>query len=403
MTPRPQRYPADRETKRRALLDAVEMVREAAIATSAEAEQMGTLPEAVVKALDEAGLFGLKVPAELGGAEADPVTQIDVIEKMAYIEPSVGWCMFINSTGAGWVGAFLPEESVSRVFTGGRIPHVAGVGSVRGARGVAVEGGYRVSGLFQFASGSGFAEWLVGAFAIEDDAGGTVEQRFFLVPVDEARLHENWQVAGLKGTSSGDFSLDDVVVPEAMTWDWRDLTQGRPKRGGPIFRLGAPAFTANEHGAFALGVARRALDLVTEQALSKRRGTAGAATLIADRQVFQRFVGRADLQLKAARALLCELHERAWQEACAGHSIEPDLASELRAASVLATDIGIDVTSQALRYAGGSGLYLDNMLQRCFRDIVASGQHFAVSDLQYEAHGMFKLGMGQEAPRTGTR
>ena len=403
MSTRAKRYPADREAKRRVLLDAVEQVREAAIAGAAEAERIGRLPDSVVKALDDAGLFGLKLPAELGGAEADPVTQIDVIEKMAYIEPSVGWCMFINSTGVGWPGAFLPEESIPRVFKGDRVPHVAGVGSLRGPRGKAVDGGYEVSGLFQFASGIGFAEWLVGAFEVKDEAGDTLDRRSFLVPVEEAVNHDNWQVAGLKGSSSGDFSLESVFIPEAMTWEWRELAEGRPKRGGPIFRLGAPGFTANEHGAFSLGVARRALDLVTEVALSKRRGTAGVTQLISDRQVFQRFVGKADLQLRAARALLCELNERAWQEVCAGRSIQPGFASELRAVSVLATDVGIEVASQALRYGGGSALHLDNMLQRCFRDIVASGQHFAVSDLQYEAHGMFKLGLGDQVPMTGTR
>ena len=395
-------YPADREAKRRVLLDAVEEVREAAVAGVDEAERYGKLSPAVVKALDDSGLFGLKLPAELGGAEADPVTQIDVIEKMAYIEPAVGWCMFIGATSVGWPGAFLPDESIATVFDSDHIPHVAGVGGVRG-RGVAVEGGYEISGRFQFASGFGHAEWLVGGAAIQDDAGETVEQRFFLIPVSQATNHDNWQVAGLKGTSSGDFSTDSLFVPVEMTWDWQDLAQGNPRRGGPIFHLGMPAFTANEHAAFSLGVGRRALDLVIETAQSKRRGHGAAASLIGDRPVFQRFVGEADLRLRAARALVCELHEKAWQEVSAGRSIEPALATELRAVGVLATEVAVDVAGHAMKYGGGSALFLDNMLQRCFRDVVASGQHLAVSDTAYEGHGQFKLGLGENVPMTGTR
>jgi alkylation response protein AidB-like acyl-CoA dehydrogenase len=395
-------FPTDRDARRRVLLDAVDEVREAAIAGADEAERLGKLPPAVVEALDDSGLFALKLPAELGGAEADPVTQIEVIEKLAYIEPSVGWCMFIGSTSIGWPGAFLPEESLAAVFKGDHVPHVAGVGGVRG-KGVRVEGGYEVSGRFQFASGLGHAEWLVGGATIQDEAEEVLEQRFFLIPVSDAFVHDNWQVAGLKGTSSGDFSLDSLFVPAAMTWDWQDLAQGRPQRGGPIFRLGMPSFTANEHAAFSLGVGRRALDLVIEIAQSKRRGHGAAATLVGDRPVFQRFVGEADLRLRAARALVCELYERAWQEVSAGRSIEPALATELRAAGVLATETAVHVAGQAMKYGGGAALFLDNMLQRCFRDVVASGQHLAVSDTQYEAHGQFKLGMGENVPQTGTR
>jgi indole-3-acetate monooxygenase len=402
MTTQTRSYPADREAKRRVLLDAVDEVREAAIAGADEAEQLGKLPAATVKALDDSGLFGLKLPAELGGAEADPVTQIDVIEKMAYIEPAVGWCMFIGATSIGWPGAFLPEESLARVFKGDHVPHVAGVGGVRG-RGVEVEGGYEISGRFQFASGIGHAEWLVGGAAIQDAAGETVEQRFFLIPVSDAVNHDNWLVAGLKGTSSGDFSTESLFVPKEMTWDWQDLAQGRPRRGGAIFHLGMPAFTANEHAAFSLGVGRRALDLVIETAQSKMRGHGATATLVGNRPVFQRFVGEADLRLRAARALVCELHEKAWQEVSAGRSIEPALATELRAVGVLATETAVDIAGQAMKYGGGAALFLDNMLQRCFRDVVASGQHLAVSDTAYEAQGQFKLGMGENVPVTGTR
>jgi alkylation response protein AidB-like acyl-CoA dehydrogenase len=83
--------------------------------------------------------------------------------------------------------------------------------------------------------------------------------------------------------------------------------------------------------------------------------------------------------------------------------VEPSLATELRAVGVFATETAVDVAGQAMKYGGGSALFLDNMLQRCFRDVVASGQHLAVSDTSYEAHGKFKLGMGEDVPQTGTR
>ncbi len=232
MTTRARTYPTDREAKRLALLDAVDEVRDAAIAGADEAERIGKLPASVVEALDASGLFGMKLPAELGGAEADPVTQIAVIEKMAYIEPAVGWCMFIGATSVGWPGAFLPDESIERVFNRERLPHIVGVGGVRG-RGVAGEGGYEVSGRYQFASGIGHAEWLVGGAAIQDQAGEVTEQRFLLIPVEQAVNHDNWQVAGLKGTSSGDFSVESLFVPRELTMDWQDIAPALARRTRP--------------------------------------------------------------------------------------------------------------------------------------------------------------------------
>ena len=116
------------------LLDAVDSVRDVVVACADESEALGDLAPAAVRAMDEAGLFALKLPAELGGAEADPVTQLEVIERMAYNDPSAGWAPMIGATSIGWIGAFLPDESVAQIFAGGRIPTAAGIGGVSGTR-----------------------------------------------------------------------------------------------------------------------------------------------------------------------------------------------------------------------------------------------------------------------------
>ena len=79
-------FPPGREEKRQVLLDAVAEVREVLEAGADQAEEDGTLPQASMDALYESGLLGLKLPAELGGAEADPVTQLEVIEALARID-----------------------------------------------------------------------------------------------------------------------------------------------------------------------------------------------------------------------------------------------------------------------------------------------------------------------------
>ena len=86
-----QQFPAERQEKRQALLQAVDSVGEVLAANADESEALRTLPQASVAALRDSGLFRLKLPTQLGGAEADPVTQIDVIEAVSYIDSAAGW------------------------------------------------------------------------------------------------------------------------------------------------------------------------------------------------------------------------------------------------------------------------------------------------------------------------
>jgi indole-3-acetate monooxygenase len=112
--------------KRRFLLDAVASVRDVLAAHADEGESLRTLPQASVDALTDSGLFAMTCPAELGGAEADPVTQIEVIEAVSYIDPSTGWSLAICNGGVSMTGSLLLQTAVDRMFGGERPPRVAG-------------------------------------------------------------------------------------------------------------------------------------------------------------------------------------------------------------------------------------------------------------------------------------
>jgi alkylation response protein AidB-like acyl-CoA dehydrogenase len=385
-------FPADREAKRRALLSAVERVGGRVAAHADEAERIATLPAPTITALYDAGLLALKVPAVLGGAEADPTTQIDVIEALSAIDASAGWCLMVGATTIAMPGAFLEDDAVARIFTDGRIPLGAGCYMPTG-QAVEAKGGYRVTGRWAFASGIRHAAWVSGTARVVRDGAPTGERRVFVVPTADVRVHDTWQVAGLRGTGSCDFSVADMHVDDAFTWD---IDRAVPRRGGPLYRLGLPAFVANEHAAFALGVGRRALEAVTALAASKARGF--PPSLVAARPTFQRFLGQAELRLRAMRAFVVEIHEAAWATVRAGGLLSARQQAELRSAAVLATEAALDVVTQAFRYAGGSALYESSALQRCLRDLNAAAQHFVVSDSAYESLGQFMLGLATAHP-----
>ena len=123
---------------------------------------IGTLPEPAWRALHDAGLFRLKSPRELGGFEADPITQIEVIERLAYIDTSAGWCMFVGSGTFSLMAAWMADEGIADFLVdGGGLARTAG-GVAANGRAERVEGGYRLTGRWPFASGSEHAEWLGG-------------------------------------------------------------------------------------------------------------------------------------------------------------------------------------------------------------------------------------------------
>ena len=378
----PMRFPRDRHEKRRVLLDAVASAREAVAACADESERLGTLAPAAVDAIREAGLFTLKLPQALGGAEADPVTQMEAIEALAYIDAAAGWCLMIGATAIGRPGAFLCDDAIAKMFAGGRIPTAATATAISGEA-IPVEGGYTLTGRWPFASGVRHAEWMVaGAKAPTRD--NTEESSLTLVyPVEKGKIHDNWYVMGLEGSGSNDISVKNLFVPAEFTWE---TALWEPRRGDAIYRMGRPGFVANEHPAIALGIASRALDEIVTGAPNKKRGNPPTSSL-ADREAFRGDIARCDFRLRAARALSHEVFERAYQITCTGRVPDDAVQAEMRAVAAHATFEAVDVATVAFRYAGGSAIHRSHILQRCLRNVNAAAQHFMVSDSSLENYG----------------
>ncbi len=379
--------PLDRETLRENLLTAIDRVRPTLEADAEANDATETLEWSSVEALYREGLLSLKVPRELGGPEVDPLLYLELIDELSYVNTSAGWCAFINSTSTALCGAFIPDAGVERIFPGDRMPIASGALIPRGLA-TPVEGGWRVSGRWPFASGSAHSSWLLAGFRIVRNDEPGPEHMIMACPVEDVQFLNNWQVMGLQGTGSRDFVLTDYFVPEDLAFD---LPTTDPRKGGPMFWMGRPGFVTPDHAAFALGVARRALDEIALQAGSYQRGY--LASPIGLRGALQHDLGKCDQQLRAARALCREALEDAW-EFCLREE-RPDLERQLRlrGACVYATDVACQVTTTAFRYGGGSAIYNDRVLQRCMRDINAAAQHFMVNTSAYDNLGQFRLGM----------
>ncbi len=134
-----------------------------------QAEQERQLPQPLLAALIDAGLFRLLLPRSLNGAEVDPVTFVEVIEEVAKLDASSAWCL-CQASGCSMVAAYLRPDVAAAIF--GNDPRaILAWGPGLDARAVAVEDGYRVTGTWSFASGGRHATWLGGACPIYEADG----------------------------------------------------------------------------------------------------------------------------------------------------------------------------------------------------------------------------------------
>jgi len=339
-------------------------------AGAAEGARQGYISEDVSRAIASSGLWGLRLPRVFGGMEADPRTYIDVIEELSYADPSTGWAFMAASFAAGQA-VNLGPSALEAIYRGDNGFITAGQVSTLG-RAQAVEGGYRVQGDFHFGSGSQFASWFLGAFALfagEQPVLDDLGQQTVIVCFTSrknVRLKGNWDVMGLAATGSVDFEFIDQMIP----LDFVLGVPGRPDQGGPTHKIGVSI----GHCAWALGAGKRALDEIFRLAQRKRRFK--RATLI-DQPVFQKQYGEHLATLQAARALAITVFAD-WFDAAKSGKPSLEVRAQARLASAWATDVALKVGQFAMFSAGSDGVRNnggENTIQRVYRDLQVGATH----------------------------
>jgi len=346
-----------------------------------------TMTKPVIEAFAKTGLNHLQVPKELGGLEADVDTALDVLEEIAHQDGSIGWSFMANSNATA-VSAMLDPVVARRMLEGG--PGIVFAGQLA-SRGKAkrVDGGFQVQGRFQFGSGCAHASWIGGG-ALLYDADGNRELKdagmpavlAFYVPRDSVELTGNWDVLGLRGTGSFDYTIPEQFVEEGRTF-W--LFEGEPRCGGGVYRLGAVAFAGIGHAAWALGVARRALDEIQAIAMAGRARIGGTA--MRDQQAFQRAFSENTLALRSVRLLVHDTIGDIVRRLDGGDPMTKAMRDELVSAVTYQTRVCMDVVEFAYMSSGSAGLRNPSILQRCFRDMCVGAQHIYVDPRTFDEMG----------------
>ena len=360
-------------------------------AAADEIERRRELPEPVVDALVERGLFRLLLPRSLGGAELLPAEFVPVIEEIAKADAATAWCLN-QASGCSMTAAYLDPEAACEIFGGPRgiLAWGPGPGTAR-----VVAGGYRVSASWSFASGSHNASWLGCHVPILETDGtprlhpdGSPVVRTMLFPKASAEMTDIWHVIGLKGTGSDQFSVEDLLVPERHSATRDDGTR---REKGLLYRFSSLQLYAAGFAGVAMGVARSTLDAFVELACDKVPFRSGGT--LRDNQLIQSQVAQAEARLTAARAfLLGSLEEITAEIARLGH-ITLDQRMTVRLASTFAIHQSLQVVDTAYHAAGSTAIFEANPFERRFRDIHTVSQQLQGRQEHFETVGQYLLGL----------
>ncbi len=253
------------------------------------------LTRPVFQAIAEAGLLRLWAPRALGGWELSPPDFMAVVEAAASLDGSIGWVVG-NGGGMSRAAGYLPETVARPWFARTEALVVATNGAIGEA--VPVEGGYRISGRWPFASGIHHASLVAPACRVVDGSGqGPVLLCY--VPAEHAEIIDNWRVSGLRASGSCDYTLSDVFVPAEHS---HDMLNPPAMQSGLIYRWPPISAFATTVAVVPLGIARAILDTFSSGLAARTR--AGTAAALRDRELIQSEVGRAEVLHAAARALL---------------------------------------------------------------------------------------------------
>jgi indole-3-acetate monooxygenase len=361
------------------------------LAAADEIERIQDFPEPLISHMHDARLFQLLLPRSVGGVQTDPTTYLRALIEVAQGDGSVAWNMFVANS-ACLLAPFLPLESARTIYASPRAQMAWGFPA--GQTADVVDGGYRVSGRWDFASGSRQATWM-GAHGFVREKGGSLRLnergtplvRSWLFPAEQAELLDNWNPVGLKGTCSQSYNVNDVFVPEefSSTREYPELRQ----EPGPLYAIPQQGLYAVGVAGVALGLARAMLDGLLELAMEKvPRGR----PRMAEDKLVQAGYARAEAKWGSAMAYLEATIQDIYGNADEWDVIAFPERGRLRLACSNAIHASLEVADRVHKEAGVSAIFPGSPFDRRWRDIHTVSQQIQARGAHFEAIGSIMMG-----------
>ncbi len=355
-----------------------------------EAEQLRRLPDPVAAAFLNRDIYRITLPEDLGGMGITPSQHFDLIVEVSRSDASAGWLYWLAGGGLQFPGK-APPEVTAQVFATADCGQAAALAPT--GRAVAVDGGYRVSGRWAWASGIHHAPYVgVNCLVFDGDklrltSDGQPTVLMAFVPKADVSILDTWDTGGMRGTGSTEFKMDDHFVPAAWVVDF---ASGESVLPHPIFKL-PPYFFAFGVAAVAVGVAYSTVESLKD--LSRTKRLPPSNSLLAEQTSLKYTVAKCEAMIEAVEASVRTVISRIWDDICTVGEYTAANRLRLRRALTHAVDECIVAVSMCYRAAGGSAVHRSHPFERALRDIHALGAHVAVQRSTLETAGGIVLGV----------
>lgn len=371
-----------------------EAVQPIVAAAANDIERDRRLPAALLDSLHEAALFRLLLPRSANGIETDPVTFFHVIETIAKADASTAWCLS-QAGGCAMSAAYL-DLPVAHAIFGDDPRAVLAWGPGPKVKAVECEGGYRVTGVWAFASGGRHATWLGAHCPIFQadgtpklDDNGVPQERTMLVRSEDVAWTDIWNTVGLRGTASDQFALDDFFVraDHSITREF----DRECRESGPLYRMGSGTCYQVGFAGVACGIARGALDCFVD--IARNKVARGTKSPLRDNAVVQSNLAQAEVNLRAARGFVLQSIADVWTHLCAGSLITVEQRVTVRMAATNAIHKAREAVDFAYSAAGATAIFEHHPLERRFRDIHTVTQQLQGQLRHFETVGAWMMGV----------
>ncbi|MGU7774389.1 acyl-CoA dehydrogenase family protein [Burkholderia sp. MR1-5-21] len=355
-----------------------------------EFDRLSHVPRDVIATMKRAGIFRAGTPRRFGGDALPPHVFLAMLERIAIADGSAAWVAAFGS--ANTYLAALPLDTQRQIYAHG--PDQVFAGGLYPLQSASpAPGGYRVSGRWRFASGCKGADWIGVGIGGAPANGGAPGKPFTAVfPAAEVEIVDNWQVVGMQGTGSHDLALHDKFVPA----EWTFVRGGEPTVDEPLYRYPAVSYQAQVHAAVNVGLARAALDLLTE--MSGVTKTTTGAPRLADRAYYRAGLAKAEANWRSARMFFYDSAETVWTSLLAGNPVSASQANLLRLSATHAAQVCAEVVMQAYQLAGTAAIYRESRLQQLVRDSIVVTQHAFLGEATYDNAGAVFAGIAPVTP-----
>jgi alkylation response protein AidB-like acyl-CoA dehydrogenase len=352
---------------------------------AAETEQLRQIPSATVQDIVDAGLLRIATPARYGGHGHEINLMFDVAMELGRGCGSTAWCYAVWSIH-NWMLGHWPEEAQEEYFADGPNTLSSSAFAPTG-RLEPVDGGFRLSGRWDFSSGCDAGAWaMLGAMS----PTGPV---FALVPRPYYAVIDTWFVAGLSGTGSKDIEVRDAFVPAHRVASMESLNTGRTPGWAlhqrASYRLPMMSLLPFTLASPLVGMAQGAV----EEFVERMKGKTGPGRT-ADSVALQIRLAESSAEVDAARLLVQERTSGLIARAGRDEAIDPAEQARYRRDHGYVARLCVHAVNRLFEASGGHALYQSQAMQRFFRDVHAGSHQVALSwDNVAEAYGRAAFGL----------